>query len=338
MPKRMIRRIVEAVIPTAVGVLAFLLLDNLGWMYSPHTNWSDKVIEVPRGATLSWVSKRLAEEGVIDDSTRFEMVARIIGDSGDLKAGTYRFPAETSPQEVLSKLTTGDTYAYKLTVPEGLRIEQVAELVDGVPWMDGAGFVEIAKDAAFAQSLGVEAESLEGYLFPDTYFVDANTSVEDLIRRMVEECLGVVAEIAREQSPPFDYSIHQVLTLASIVEAEVMIPRERPRVAAVFLNRLKIGWKLQADPTVRYALNKYGVRLSLDDLKVESDYNTYLHHGLPPGPICNPSRGSIRAIFDPLDGCQDLFFVATGRGDHIFSRTEAEHLRARALIKSRRGR
>jgi UPF0755 protein len=201
--------------------------------------------------------------------------------------------------------------------------------------MDEQTFLEKVHDPRATRSLGVGAESLEGYLFPDTYFVDANSGAEDLIRRMVGQCLQVVAQLALQREPPFDYSIHELLTLASIVEAEVMIDSERPRVAAVFLNRLKIGWKLQADPTVRYALDKYGVKLTLDDLEVESDYNTYLHHGLPPGPICNPGEASIRAVFEPLEECQDLFFVATGMGDHIFSRTEAEHLRARALVKRR---
>ena len=334
---RVNRRLLEAVLPTAIGVLVFLFLEHLAWMYSGHTNWSEKVIEVPKGVSLSWISRELASEGVIDDSVRFELTARLTGSSADLKAGTYLFGAKTSPQAVLSKLTRGNTYSYKLTIPEGLRIEQVAELAREVPWIDETTFLELAYDTAFARKLGVRVPNLEGYLYPNTYFVDANSSSEALIQRLVSECLQVVGRLEQDAQIPAEYSVHEVLTLASIIEAEVTVPEERPRVSAVFLNRLRIGWKLQADPTIRFALNKYGVKLSLEDLEVESAYNTYLHHGLPPGPICSPGEASIRAVFEPLEGCQDLFFVATGNGDHVSSRTEAEHLRARASLRRHGG-
>jgi len=200
-----------------------------------------------------------------------------------------------------------------------------------------AAFDSLARDSAFLDSLGVDAPTLEGYLSPDSYEFLPGTSPEVAFRTMVARTQDVLLRAsAGRDSLPLGLSLYELLTLASIVEAEAVMDDERPRIARVYLNRLALGMKLQADPTVGYALSgRPRSRLYLRHLRVNSPFNTYLHEGLPPGPICNPRRESIEAVIDPLPDVKDLFFVARGQGRHLFAKTYAEHL---ANIRSVRGR
>jgi UPF0755 protein len=217
-----------------------------------------------------------------------------------------------------------------VTIPEGLTIQETALLLAnhlGIAW---ATFDSLARDTAFVRALGVSGSTLEGYLFPDTYEFLPGTEPEVALRDMVGRSREVLTqETTGLDSLPLDMSLAQVLTLASIVEAETGTQVERPRIAAVYLNRLRRGQRLQADPTVGYGIGlRPRVRLSLRDLQRRSPYNTYLYAGLPPGPICSPGRASIRAVLNPTPGSRELYFVARGDGRHIFSESYRQHLEA----------
>jgi UPF0755 protein len=202
-----------------------------------------------------------------------------------------------------------------------------------------AEFDSLAHDRAFLDSLGISAPSIEGYLAPDSYEFLPGTAPEVAFRTMAKRTIDALLRAAAgRDSLPLGLSLHQVLTLASIVEAEAMVDAERPRIARVYLNRLAKKMRLQADPTVGYALGAGPRRrISLRQLRVASPFNTYLYEGLPPGPICNPGRESIAAVIDPLPGAREFFFVADGRGRHLFSETYEQHVANIRLVRSRGG-
>jgi UPF0755 protein len=216
-------------------------------------------------------------------------------------------------------------------LPEGITQRQALDrLAEGlsIPLGD---LEAAASDTAWLRQMGVPGPSLEGYVFPETYFFDRGTAARRALERMVQTGAARFDAPRRARAAQLGMTRHQVLTLASIVEAESAIPEERRRVSAVYHNRLRLGWPLQADPTVAYAVEKIGSQLSTLDLQAQSAFNTYLNAGLPPGPICSPGMVSIDAALWPLEACGDLYFVARGDGAHIFSQTLEQHNAARRL-------
>jgi UPF0755 protein len=215
-----------------------------------------------------------------------------------------------------------------VTLQEGLTLEEMSLRLANHLGVPATAFDSLARDTLFLDSLSVSAESLEGYLAPDTYEFLPGTSPEVAFRTMVARQREVFARAAAgHDSIPMNLNMHQVLTLASIVESEAQVSDERPHIARVYLNRLQTRMRLQADPTVAYAIGLTPrSRLLLRQLRITSPYNTYLVEGLPPGPICNPGRESIEAVFNATPGFQALYFVARGQGRHFFSRTYEEHL------------
>jgi hypothetical protein len=224
-----------------------------------------------------------------------------------------------------------------VTIPEGLTTIEISLLLSNHLGVPAAEFDSLAHDRAFLDSLGISAPSIEGYLAPDSYEFLPGTSPEVAFRTMAHRTQDILLRLAAgRDSLPLGLSLHQVLTLASIVEAEAMADVERPRIASVYLNRLQMGMRLQADPTVGYAIGRGPrTRLLLRHLKVDSPFNTYLYEGLPPGPICNPGRASIASVIDPLPGIKELYFVADGNGRHLFSRTYEEHLAKIRQVRTR---
>jgi UPF0755 protein len=194
-------------------------------------------------------------------------------------------------------------------------------------------FVTLAGDSAFMSRLGVPSLTAEGFLFPDTYDVEWQEAPASLISRMVRRFFGVFDDSMRTRAAEMGMTVTEAVTLASIIEKEAMLDSERPHISAVFHNRLDRGMRLQADPTVRYALRKWSGRILYRDLKVDSPYNTYVVYGLPPHPICNPGAASLVAALYPLPGSNDVYFVAQGDGSHYFSTTVAEHNRAKARYR-----
>jgi len=221
-----------------------------------------------------------------------------------------------------------------VTVPEGLRADQVAALLHDRARIDRMAFLALVGDSSFTRSLGISSNRAEGYLYPDTYPFYPLLTPEEVLRVMVDRALRVFGEEMALPGAREGLSLHQLVTLASIVEAEAQVPSERPRIAAVFYNRLRRGMMLQSDPTVLYALGEWKKRTFYSDLDVQSPYNTYRNRGLPPGPICSPGRAAIHSVLFPSSDSSELYFVARGDGTHIFSRTWEDHLRAIAHVRA----
>ena len=300
--------IVVAVVIAVSGLLAWRAWQGFN---APGPLAAPVTLVVPRHSGVTAIAQQLVAAGVVADANVFAVVAKL--DGGSLKAGEYAFAAGISGQQVLQTMRRGDTVVRKLTVAEGLTSRQVMAVILAAEGLDG--------DSAEIPS--------EGSLLPETYHYswgDSRKGLVERMRRAMQQTLDGLWS-ARESGLPLR-SRDEAVTLASIVERETALADERPRVAAVFYNRLRQGMKLQSDPTVIYALSHgLGVldhTLGHDDLAVASPYNTYLNTGLPPGPIANPGKASLAAVLHPAP-VSDLYFVADGSGGHVFSRTLAEH-------------
>lgn len=330
---------------TAAALAGLLLLAGLagvGWLWwasrpaAPAGAASVDVIVEP-GATARALGRRLEDRGVIRSALLFELWLRARGDAGRIQAGTYRMPPDRALPTVVDMLVTGETVLAEVTVPEGLRLEQVAGIVARSLEIDSAAFVAAATDSVLAESLGVDAPTLEGYLFPETYRVDPSTTAREMVQLMVGHFEGVFGPGWRARADSLGLTVGELVTLASIVEEEARVPDERKTIAGVFWNRLALGMRLEADPTVQYALGGHRERVLYRDLEVDSPYNTYRNTGLPPGPIASPGRAALEATLYP-DSVPYLFFVATGDGGrHAFSETLAEHEARRRALRERTG-
>jgi UPF0755 protein len=298
---------------------------------------SDKYVHVvvDKGMTFSQIAARFEESGLVRSHLVFKVLGRAFGIEHRAKAGRYRFRPTVSMANVLRALYRGATFREQITVPPGRRLEQIAELLARVAAIDSTEFVALARDSAFVASLGVPSRRADGYLFPETYDIEWREEAPSVLERMVKTFFRVFNDSLQARADEIGLTPNQVVSLASIIEKEAYLEAEKPKISAVFHNRLRLGMKLQADPTVRFALGKWKGGLRYSDLKVESPFNTYLFHGLPPDPICNPGRASIKAALFPRESSRDLFFVAQGDGSHYFSANGAEHEQAKARWKAR---
>ncbi|MCL6450308.1 MAG: endolytic transglycosylase MltG [Acetobacteraceae bacterium] len=294
---------------------------------------ASKVIEFGTGATTAEIARRLEGEGIIKSAWAFRALARYRGLDGRLMAGEYRLSPALSPSAILGMLARGQVVTYQVTVPEGLTVAEVAALLEKRGFADSAEFLEAARDVSFlppdlreGRQEALLLEPLEGCLFPDTYRLSHSMKPADIVRLMVRRTVQVL-EPYRPRAAELRLSLHQVLTLASIIEKEARVAEERALISSVYHNRLRLGMKLDACPTVRYALPGHPASLTFADLQVPSPYNTYLNPGLPPGPIAAPGEACVRAALYPADTAY-LYFVARNDGTHVFSRTYAEHLQA----------
>lgn len=322
----------DFVIVTAGGLLLFFVIAETLWFFERQEIGERVLVEVPAGANLRRIAGILDGEGLLRDREKFVTAARLLGLAGRLQAGTYEFGPEFSEFEILTALRYGEVAGRLVTIPEGYRASQIATLLENKVGIDATEFSRLVHDPEFITELGLSAPSLEGYLHPDTYRVRLDADAASVARMMVEETLSFFDSRRRARAESLGMSVHEVLTLASIIEAEAMVNRERPRISAVYHNRLENGWRLEADPTVRYALGRFRRKLYYGDLTVDSPYNTYRNTGLPPGPISSPGEASIVAALYPLPGSQDFFFVSNRDGTHTFSRTFQEHVRARRRL------
>lgn len=309
----------------------FLILAGLlGWyalfIFTPSKGTGSVTVTIPQGAGVRQIGLLLAEKKLLTNDLRYLVYVRLSGLGSRLKAGEYSFPYGLTPSEVLRKIARGEVVLHPVTIVEGMNIEQIASLFAQGNWVDSKRFLNLCQDKQFIQELGLDMPSLEGYLFPDTYYMVKGMDEKKLIRWMVQRFNTVWSTL-----PPLtDTSLNKnkVVTLASIVEKETGQEQERPLIARVFLNRLKLGMPLQSDPTVIYGLGKdYDGNLHKADLQKATLYNTYVIPALPPGPICNPGKAALLAVLQPTPS-KALYFVAKNDGFHFFSATLAEHNRA----------
>ncbi len=290
---------------------------------------AEQFVEIPQGAGSIAIGKRLADAGVVSDANSFRLALWLTGEGRRLQAGEYRFDQPMSARQVADKIARGDVYVRPITFPEGLTIKQMGALYESKGFGPAREFITAAKNGSLVSAVDPEAKDLEGYLFPDTYKLPRHVTAELLVARMVAGFMKALTPELIDQAEARGLTIRQLVTLASIVEKETGNPDERPRVAAVYANRLKIGMGLQCDPTVIYALERsgrYNGNLTRENMQFDSPYNTYRYAGLPPGPIASPGRASLAAAASPAD-VSYLYFVSRNDGSHAFATTLEEHSR-----------
>jgi peptidoglycan lytic transglycosylase G len=289
----------------------------------------EQFVDVPAGAGTRAIGEHLVAAGVVRDSLTFRAALWLSGDARRLKAGEYRFDHASTPLDVLGKIARGEVYVVSVTFPEGLTIAEMAKIADARGFGPPATFIAAASDHALVASIDPAARDLEGYLFPDTYLLSRRTDPAHLVRLMAERFGKAFTPELRDAARARGLSTRQFVTLASIVEKETGRADERPLVAAVYSNRLRLGMPLQCDPTVIYALMRAGTyngNIRRTDLAIDSPYNTYRVPGLPPGPIASPGRDSLEAAAHPANA-DFLYFVSRNDGSHEFARTLDEHNR-----------
>lgn len=308
--------------------LALILLWYLVCLsYSPGNGSVVRDISFPPGSGIRKLADELKTGGIIRSSWHFVLLTRLRGQAHKLKAGEYRFNDGMTPTQILNKLVSGDVDYRKFSLPEGYSIYQVAELLEQKGYFKKDAFLGKCRDATLLSRLGVDAQSVEGYLYPATYNLSRGGSEEQLLARMVAQFDKKYEEVAKNGGTIVKMSRHEIVTLASLIEKEAVLPEEKPLISSVFHNRLRINMPLQSDPTAVYGVRAFSGKVSKSDIQRPSPYNTYLHQGLPPGPIGNPGVDAIQAALNPPRS-DYLYFVARQDGTHQFSRTLDEHNRA----------
>jgi UPF0755 protein len=310
------------------GAAAFSMYARINEPYRGFEG-SEQFVDIPAGAGSRAIGDRLAAAGIVRDPWTFRIALYLSRQGRHLKAGEYRFDNPMTPQEVIDKIARGDVFVIPVTFPEGLTIAEMAKIFEEHGLGTAASFTAAARDVGEIRDLDPVAKDLEGYLFPETYSLSRQTDAAKLVRLMVAGFMHALSPGAREAAAARGLSIRQLVTLASIVEKETAKADERPVVAAVYTNRLRIGMPLQCDPTVIYALtraHRYDGNIHKADLSFDSPYNTYRYPGLPPGPIASPGRASLEAAANPAPA-DYLYFVSRNDGSHEFARTLDEHNR-----------
>lgn len=292
-------------------------------------------VRVEQGDSFAAVVHKLRERNVISNELLFSLWARITGAEKKIHRGLYRFDLPLPPREVLNRMVTGKGVFQRVTIPEGLTVKEISDLLASLHVVNREKFLLETTDPEFLGQLGVDEKSVEGYLFPSTYQFIPATPESEIITAMVQQFRRAAEPIFGRQQRTVELTVREIVTLASIIEKETGIEAERPLISAVFHNRLKLKMPLQSDPTVIYGLKNFDGNLTRKDLKDASPYNTYLIPGLPPGPICNPGLSSIKAALEPAK-VSFLYFVSRNDGTHLFSETLDEHIRAVKIYQSPR--
>jgi UPF0755 protein len=324
--KKLIAFLVVVLLTAAAG--AALIYQRVTQPYRGYQGL-EQFVDIPQGSGSRSIGDRLVAGGVVRDHMTFRVALWLSGEGRRLKAGEYQFDRAMTPFEVIGKIARGEVYVVNVTFPEGLTIAEMARIFETHGFGPADGFVQAARDASWVREFDPLASDLEGYLFPETYALSRRAEAATLVRLMVARFEHVFTPELRQSAAAGNLSVRQAVTLASIVEKETARTEERPLVASVYLNRLRINMALQCDPTVIYALQKagrYNGNLRHDDLNVDSPYNTYRYPGLPPGPIASPGRASLEAVLHPA-ATDFLYFVSRNDGSHEFARTLEEHNR-----------
>jgi len=319
---RRIRLVVALAVLTAALLSAFFLLDA-----PPPGNWEGKLVTVPKGRSLPEVSGILREGGVLPHPLAFRALVLLTFSGRRLHYGEYAFPTPPSAYEAWRRLVHGDVIKYEVTVHPGANLYDVAELLERKKLAKAEAFLATADAPDVLRRLGIPGESAEGYLFPDSYIFVKPVTPEEILEFMVRQFHRKVPADTEKRAKEADLSLHQVVTIAYIIEKETGVEEAKPIVSAVIRNRLDLGMPLQMDPTVIYGAKRFDGTVTRKDLRKAGPYNTYLNRGLPPGPIANPGLASLAAALNPSKS-EYLYFVSKNDGSHTFSRTLPEHLRA----------
>jgi UPF0755 protein len=328
--KRWIKRL--ALFAVVVAVLA-----GAGgwWIYrqvvTPYRGYegAEVFVDIPSGSGPARIGEELARSGVVRDPTLFRVALLVSGRARALKAGEYRFSEPMHALDVIDKIARGDVYKRLLTFREGLTIDEMAQVFEEKGFGKADEFRDAARNRQLIADLDPEAQDLEGYLFPETYSLPRNTPAATVVEQMVAGFKNALSAEMRASLEAAGLNVRQLVTLASLVEKETGAGDERPLVAAVYRNRMRLRMGMQADPTVIYALQKAGKytgNLSRESLQFDSPYNTYKYAGLPPGPIAAPGKASLQAAARPAE-VDFLYFVSRNDGTHAFASTLDEHNR-----------
>jgi len=310
--KRTLAALVLLLAVGAGGAAAWVYL-GIEWPFRGYTS-DEQFVDIPPGLGTRAIGARLVAAGIVRDSMTFRAALWRSGRNTRLKAGEYRFAEPISPLAVIDRLNRGDVFVVRITFPEGLNVFEMAKLFESKGFGSAESFVEAGR-------------RFEGFLLPETYALPRHTDAPKLVHLMNQAFERALTPEIRAAAAARDLNIQQLATLASIVEKETGNPAERPLVASVYENRLRIGMPLQCDPTVIYALElagRYDGNIRRDDLSLDSPYNTYRYAGLPPGPIASPGVASVDAVVHPAES-DYLYFVSKNDGSHVFSKTLAEH-------------
>ena len=309
------------------------------WDAPASADTTTRLFTIEPGQTASDIGRELEEQGLIRSADLFRLLVRMRGLEDDLAAGQYELRPSMTTSEIIDALMAGPSTPVRVvTILEGWRAAEVARYLDQQGYADAEAFLAVvAQPSRIApyQQLIESPATLEGYLFPDTYYLEPDMSAEAIAEMMVRRFDELVTPSLRQKARDHGLTLHQAVTLASIIEREAAVPSERRLISGVFHNRLRAGMPLQADPTVQYAVagsqpdpttdqSFWKPDLTETDLRIDSPYNTYLVRGLPPTPICNPGLAALEAAVDPLE-TDFMYFVTRGDGSHVFSETEEEH-------------
>ena len=309
--------------------LTFYLTIN----YWPQTNIdSMEKVRIDHGTTLSNISDKLNKRGLVSNKWVFKFLIKIKGLEKSMQAGTFRLSNVHTNNEVINNIVFGSPDRKKITFLEGWNMNQVAKHLAKELDFNYSEVIKLLSDEELIRDLQINSNTLEGYLFPETYYFFEGVDKTSVIKRLVKEHKKFWNNANLSKADSLGFTPYEIITLASIIEGEAIYDSERSIISAVYHNRIKIGMKLQADPTVQYIIDDGPRRLLNKDLRIKSPYNTYIYQGLPPGPINSPGKQSLIAALSPQDN-DYLYFVAKGDGYHTFSRNEKEHERAKRAFQ-----
>jgi len=318
-----------------ISIAHVFLLSQYIKSYEPVSmDAPEKVVVIPEGSSLKGIAEILASEGLINNVTMFNILSRL-HKKKNLKAGEYSLSASMSPLEILSIMNSGRVVQRKLTIPEGLTIYQTADLLEQNGWIEKSSFLRYCSDPEILSYWNIQGPTTEGYLFPETYFFSKGISQRQVLDIMIKQFWKVFTQEMIDKAKELNFTVHEIVTLASLIEKETALAEEKPLVSAVFHNRLKERIPLQCDPTVIYGIKDFDGNLTKRDLVTNTPYNTYTKPGLPPGPIANPGLDSLKAALYPAP-VKYRYFVSKNDGTHIFSETLRQHNRAVLKFQKRR--
>jgi UPF0755 protein len=327
--KKQILIILIVFLGAAAAAAAIIAWDLSRYADSPSNPEAEppRHVTIPPGSGFKAATNILKDAGLVKNPVRFKILATLRKATTSIKAGEYRLSGEMTPEQIIDQLRRGRVFLHRVTIAEGLNLYQVADILEKAGLCSKDDFTDSATDPETARKFGIDANSLEGYLFPETYYFEKPVSPEKIIQTMTDRFKSVFNTQWEKRAGQLGFSVHEIVTLASIIEKETGSAQEREIIASVFHNRIKKNMRLDSDPTVIYGIENFDGNLTRKHLRTPTPYNTYTRKGLPPGPIANPGRASIKAALYPAD-TPYLYFVANSKNSHYFSTTLEEHNRA----------